>query len=262
LNELHDTSDHQGAAGGGGALPLLVITGAAGRIGTFYRAHLAQAEPRWRLRLTDIRDIPDPRGADVVTGNFADLPFACSVLEGADALLHLAADPSPSADYYASLLERNVTAAYNAFEAAARAKIRRHVFASSVNAINGYPEDLQVHTSMLARPGNVYGATKVWGEALAAAYAAQGRLSTICVRIGGIPRPGERPRPEHPRTLAMFVTERDLCHLFDCCLRVGGIDFAVVHGQSANRFTRMEIETTRRLVGYEPQDDVFAIAEG
>lgn len=245
-----------------GALPLLVITGAAGRIGTFYREHLAQRRPAWRLRLTDLRDIPHALGAEVVLGNMADLEFSTRVCEGADAVLHLAADPSPRADFYASLLERNVIAAYNAFEAAARGGARRLVFANSINAVNGYPKGVQPHAHMIARPGNVYGATKVWGEALAATYAAQGRLSSVCVRIGGIVRPGEPPSNRAPRHLSMYVTQRDLCQLFDRCLMAAGIDFAVVHGRSNNEVVFMEIESTRRLVGYDPQDDVFTLTDG
>ena len=59
----------------------------------------------------------------------------------------------------------------------------------------------------------------------------------------------------------MVVTAEDLSRLFDCCLAApDSLDFAVVHGLSANRFLAMEVESTRRLLGYEPQDDAFALA--
>jgi hypothetical protein len=58
------------------------------------------------------------------------------------------------------------------------------------------------------------------------------------------------------------VTHGDLSHLFDCCLNgAPDVSFAVVNGISRNRHLRMDLESTRRLVGYEPQDDAFAIAE-
>lgn len=243
--------------------PLLLITGAAGRIGSFYRRHLGDA-PGWRLRLQDIRPVPDAGPWEAQASDLADLEAARRAVQGAHTVLHLAADPSPSADFYASLLERNIKATYNIFHAAAEAGARRVVFASSINAVNAYPEGVQVHTTMVARPGNVYGATKAWGEALASSFVAQRKLpSAIAVRIGGVTR-RERITPElRPGHLAIIVTEEDLCRLFDRCLAAGPeVDFAIVHGESANRFLKMEIESTRRLLGYAPQDDAFAIAEG
>ena len=52
--------------------------------------------------------------------------------------MHLAADPSPGADFYGSLLDRNVKSTYNAFHAARESGCQRVVYASSVNAVLGY----------------------------------------------------------------------------------------------------------------------------
>lgn len=241
---------------------LLVLTGAAGRIGSFYRRHFGE-RPGWRLRLQDIEPVPEPGPWEVHTGDLADLAVARRVVQGAHTILHLAADPSPSADFYGSLLERNIKATYNVFHAAAEAQAQRLIFASSVNAILGYPRETQVHPHMLARPANVYGATKVWGEALAATFVSQQKLpSAIAVRIGGVSTVEQVRQGRSPAVLAFVVTEADLCRLFDCCLAAGPtVDFAIIHGTSRNRFLKMELEGTRRLVGYEPQDDAFAIAE-
>jgi uronate dehydrogenase len=60
---------------------------------------------------------------------------------------------------------------------------------------------------------------------------------------------------------ASAVTHRDLSHLFDCCLNgVPEVSFAIVNGISANRHPRLDVEATKRLVGYQPQADVFALA--
>ena len=143
------------------------------------------------------------------------------------------------------------------------------IFASSVNAVIGYPRGVQAHTHMVARPGNVYGATKAWGRsALAASFSSQHGLSCIAVRIGGF-TPPERLRerldpngPDADRTLSWVVTAADLSRLFDCCLAAPDeLDFAVVHGLSNNRYPAMDLDSTRRLLGYEPQDDAFALAE-
>lgn len=215
-----------------------------------------------------MRAIDDPGDAEVEIGDLADINVARSAVAGAHTILHLAADPSPAADFYATLLDRNIKATYNIFAAAAEAGARRVIFASSVNAVIGYPKDVQPHTHMIARPGNVYDATKVWGEALAASFSVQHGLSCIAVRIGGF-TPPERLRSRFNQdhddsrvSPSMIVTAADLSRLFDCCLAApADLDFAVVHGLSANRYPGMELDSTRRLLGYEPQDDAFALAE-
>jgi hypothetical protein len=276
--------DRDGSEGDAGRI--LVVTGAAGRIGTFYRQHLkvqgrlGSGPGQWRLRLVDVRA---PAGAgpedEVIAGeaegDLADLAVAERVSAGAHSVLHLAADPSPRADFYASLLDRNIKATYNVMHAAAAAGVKRVVFASSVNAILGYPDHRQVRAEDVAWPGNVYGASKAWGEAVLGAFVArsEGTLSAIAVRIGGVtPReqiaerarnaPGQRRRLSPNGWASIVVTHGDLSHLFDCCLNgAPDVSFAVVNGISRNRHLRMDLESTRRLVGYEPQDDAFAIAE-
>ncbi len=255
---------------------LLVITGAAGRIGTFYRKHLkaqgllGSGAGQWRLRLVDVKQPQDTFPEDEVIageaeGNLAGLEVARRAVAGAHSVLHLAADPSPSADFYASLLDRNIKATYNILHAAAEAGVRRVVFASSVNAIGGYPREAQVRAEDVAWPGNVYGASKAWGEAICGAFVArsEGKLSAIAVRIGGVTR-RDQIQPDTRRGWhAITVTEEDLSRLFDRCLNgVPEVTFVVVNGISANRFLRMDLASTRRLTGYDPQDDAFAIADG
>ena len=254
---------------------LLVITGAAGRIGSFYRRHVREAgllgdgPQQWRLRLVDVRPPQEAQPGDEVQageaeGNLADLDVARRALQGAHSVLHLAADPSPSADFYASLLDRNVKATYNVLHAAHELGVKRVVFASSVNAIGGYPRDVQVRAEDVAWPGNVYGASKAWGEAICGAFVAQskGQLSAIAVRIGGVTRRDQIQADTRRGWHSITVTEEDLSRLFDCCLNgAPDVTFTVVNGISANRFVRMDLESTRRKVGYQPKDDAFAIAE-
>lgn len=241
---------------------VLAITGAAGRIGTFYREHFGAREG-WRLQLQDIRPVANAGDLSTQVGDLADLDTARRAVAGAHTVLHLAADPSTHADFYATLLDRNIKATYNVFHAAAEAGVQRVIFASSINAILGYPEAVQVHTNLVARPANVYGATKAWGEALSATFVAEGKLpSAIAIRIGGVTNRDAIQADWSDRRLSWVVTHGDLCHLFDCCINAGPeVGFAIVHGESNNRFLRMEIDSTHRLIGYTPKDDAFAIAE-
>ena len=103
--------------------------------------------------------------------------------------VHLAADPNPGADWETSLLPRNVIGCYNGFQAAHEAGLSRIVFASSVNAVNGWAEeewtaDEGVSADVPVWPVNVYGAAKCFGEALGRVYSTSHGLSAICVRFG------------------------------------------------------------------------------
>ena len=257
---------------------LLVITGAAGRIGTFYRKWLHDAgrvgdgAEQWKLRLVDVRDPTDvATGDEVVSGeteaNLAELAVAQKTCAGAHTVLHLAADPSPRADFYGSLLDRIIKAPYNVLQACIETGAKRAVLCSSINAVNGYPKSRQIRATDVAFPGNVYGASKAWSEAIAGAFVSLNPgFSAVAVRIGGVnsyERMRERSQRPAPELTAedgrsIVVTLPDLARLFDRLLAAGPeLTFAVVNGISKNRVRRMELEETMQLVGYEPEDDGF-----
>ena len=43
------------------------------------------------------------------------------------------------------------------------------------------------------------------------------------------------------------------------CVCATEVEFAIVHGVSNNRFKRLDIANTRKLLGYQPRDDGFRI---
>jgi NAD+ dependent glucose-6-phosphate dehydrogenase len=147
----------------------ILITGAAGRIGTVLTRHLAE---RYVLRLMDVRRPHDASGHPIIQADIADLAAMRELCQNVDVVIHLAADPSTAAKWD-SLLPNNVVGVYNLFQAATDARCRRVIFASSVNAVSGYPAEVQVHSQMQVRPPNLYGATKAWGEAVAHTFAHQ-----------------------------------------------------------------------------------------
>ncbi|MGH2531271.1 MAG: NAD-dependent epimerase/dehydratase family protein, partial [Thermomicrobiales bacterium] len=112
-----------------------LLTGAAGRIGT---AFFDQERDRYRFRLAD-REQSDLSSRDtgeheVVTLDVADLDAVQRACAGGpsgaiDTVVHLAADPSPAADFYGSLLENNIKGTYNVFQAARDQGCARVVFA-------------------------------------------------------------------------------------------------------------------------------------
>jgi nucleoside-diphosphate-sugar epimerase len=238
----------------------VLLTGAAGRIGTgFWRA----TGDRYRFRLAD-RDadsLGEARGHEVVNLDVADPEGCRSACDGIDTVVHLAADPSPEADFPGSLLANNIVGTYNVFQAAADAGCRRVVFASSGHAVAGYPSDVQPGPASPVRPANMYGVSKCFGEATASCFAETG-LSAIAVRIGWYEPPAEVLRGADADLAASgFVSARDLNQLLTRCIETPDIDFAIVYGISDNRFKRFDLTSTKRLLGYAPEDDGFRLLE-
>jgi len=235
----------------------VLITGAAGRIGSSLTRDLTD---RYDLILSDVRAPDDPRGHPFVAADIADLDALRALCAGVDTVVHLAADPSMEATWE-SLLPRNLVGLYNVFQAAHEAGCRRVIFASSINAVFGYPKDVQVRTDMPVRPLNLYGASKAWGEAVACFYADQRGLSAICLRFGWvIERDSQLLRPDHPY-LDIALTYEDLTRLVVASIDApDDLRFGVFHGVSDNRWKRLDISDARRRLGYAPQDDAFVLA--
>ena len=235
----------------------VLVTGAAGHIGTAFREH---AGKRYNLRLADLpgKPISDPAGHEVVALDITSLDSCREACAGMDMVVHLAADPSAEADFYGSLLDANVKGTYNVFRAAADQGCRRVVFASSIHAVLGYPPDVRARPDSPVRPTNMYGVSKCFGEAVAHYFAATEGLSCIAIRIGAFE--GEWMHDWFSDELrSAFISRRDMSHLLERCIETPGIDFAIVHGISNNRVQRLDLTATRELLDYTPQDDGFEI---
>ena len=234
----------------------VLVTGAAGRIGTSF---VAEYGDRYTVRLADR---PGPTIAspehELVRFDIADLDSFRQAATGMDVILHLAADPSPEAPFYESLLANNIIGTYNAFQAAVDVGCRRVIFASSIHAVGAYSADIPINPSWPVAPPNLYGATKTWGESLCFTFAMTHGLSGIAVRIGAYEAPWIK---DHCTllNLSAYISRRDLNQLFARAIDVPDVSFAIAHGISNNRIKRMDLTDTIQLLGYDPQDDGFAI---
>jgi nucleoside-diphosphate-sugar epimerase len=236
----------------------ILITGASGRIGTLITRELGG---QYDFVLTDIREPADTYSFPFTRADLADFGAIRPLCANIHTIIHLGADPRMHAPWE-TLLPSNVIGLYNILQAAHEAGCQRVIYASSINAVSGYPPDIRVQLDMPVRPANLYGATKAWGEAAARFYADQLGLSCFCLRFGWVvPRNSEQLRPDHP-LLDIVLTYEDLIRLIIASLSAPpDIHFGIFHVLSNNRHNRLDISETRRILGYEPQDDAFAIAE-
>jgi uronate dehydrogenase len=245
----------------------VLVTGAAGRIGT---AFAADATVRATLELvrTDVVDevggdavhradaAPDPVRTRLDVTDAAACRRAC---QGVDAVLHLAADPRPDADFASSVLPLNIVGTHHVVTAAVEAGVPRVVVASSAQAVEGYPRDRQVRESDAPCPANDYGVSKAFAESLCASLAVRSTTTFVAVRVGN-----HADRPPDPSTASFrdrtaWVSPRDTNQLLRLALTRPVDGFLVVHGVSDNAVKRLAIGATRAALGYQPVDDAFEV---
>ena len=232
----------------------VLVTGAAGNIGSFFAAKTHQKyDLRLMARAQDEDCSAIQNYGEVVFCDLSDLEKLKQMCAGVDTVLHLAGDPSPN-QTWDSALQNNVAGTYNLFVAAKSAACRRVIYASSIHAVSGYPKNIQVKTSEPVNPGDLYGVTKCFGEALGRYMAEQESLSVIALRIGGF-QPEETAQKPSLALMDAWVSQRDLTQLIERCIDVKQLQWAVFHGLSNNVFNRLDISDARELVGYDPTDD-------
>lgn len=233
----------------------VLLTGASGRIG---RALFEASSGRYAFVLVDRQapDFPIDEPHRFQALDLSDRTAVLAAIRGIDAVVHLAAVPDPDATFD-EILPNNILATTHVIEAAAKSRCRRFVFASSAQTIEGYAVDRQVTSGMPVSPANLYGVSKCYGEALCALYARKHGLSSVAIRIGAFER-AESPNLTTTRDLSAWLSPADAVHLLQRAVEAEGVDFLIAHGVSNNRFKRLDLTETCRVLGYEPQDDAFA----
>ena len=231
----------------------ILVTGAAGRIGTMLRPRLAS--PGRVLRLLDVEPIGDATpDEEVIVASTTDLDAMTEACDGVDAVVHLAGRASEGPwDVIADL---NIHGTYVAFEASRRAGVRRVVFASSNHAVGFVPRAIGTAPDYLfPAPDTFYGVSKAAGEAIGGLYHHRYGLDVVCLRILSC-----GPRPSTLRMLSTWLSPGDAGRLFEAALTAPSPGFRVVWGVSANTRGWFCLDEARRL-GYEPQDDAEVFAD-
>jgi len=226
-----------------GLPPRVLITGAAGRIGTYLRDALPAAE--WRLRLLDCRPFDDDQ--EVVIADVQDSEALVAAMEGVDAVVHLAGISVEAP--LDEILGPNIEGTWRVFDAARRAGVPRVIYGGSNHAIGFTPRSDLLTAEVPLRPDTNYGVSKAFGEAVARFYADRYGLRVACLRIGSCD-----DRPRSPRMLSTWLSPGDAVRLVDACLRAPKLDYAVVYGVSGNTRGWWDLQPARDL-GYDPRDN-------
>lgn len=233
--------------------PTVLITGAAGRIGTCLHEGLRH---EFRLRGFDRREPAAAFSGGFFQGELTDYDGLKQAMDGAQAVVHLAATPG-DAPFIEDLTPNNIIGVRNAFEAAREAGVRRVVYASTCQVVTGgYPHEQTVTTLDPPRPLSVYGATKAFGETLGRWYHDKHGLEVVTIRIGWFLAYDDPLLRENRDARHLWLSPRDAVGLFRCAMQKEAVSYAVVFGTSQTEREWLSRRETRELLGYEPEDRV------
>lgn len=245
----------------------ILVTGMSGLIGGAVRQRL---EGAYELTALNRSLVP---GVRTVQADIADFDAILPAFEGQETVVHLAAS-ARGRDPWERVRDPNLIGTYNVFEAARQARVSRVIFASSGSTISGWElvqpyraivngdyESVQHPWPMIThetpvRPAGVYGATKVWGEALARHFTDSHELSIICLRIGLV---NSVDRPTDSRQFSVWCSQRDISQMVERCIEAPPeLRFDIFYALSRNKWSYRDISHARDVVGFEPKDEAEA----
>lgn len=222
----------------------LLITGAGGVLGKVARGHYKGKFPN--LRLSDRVEMePAGDGEEIVRCDLIERDAVEKMLDGVDAVIHFGGQ-SVEADWD-TVIESNLIGAVNVFEGARKAGVERIIFASSNHAIGMHARANTIDHACEPRPDSRYGLSKAFGEDLGRLYAYKHGIRSMNIRIGSC-----FPKPFDARSLASWLSFRDLCQLLDIGLNAD-YQFEIVYGVSNNPESWWDNCNAERF-GYEPLD--------
>lgn len=225
-------------------MPRILMTGAAGGIGTSLRKLLPPIYPD--LVLSDINKPADLAGSEKFkAADLANLAEVEAICEGIDGILHFGGYSVEGS--WDQIHQANIVGCYNLFEAARKKGVKRVVFASSNHAMGFYPRHQPVGTDAVPRPDSRYGVSKVFGEAVGALYADKHGLGVLSLRIGNVAY-----KPVDKRRLAIWLHPEDLIQLVRIGFEHPGLVYDVVYGASFNERTWWDNSRAYEL-GYKPR---------
>ena len=232
---------------------VVLLTGAAGALGRALAGPLRASCQR--LILSDLAG-PLARLADpqALPCDLADPVAVHALLAGVDAVVHLGGVSVEGP--FEPILQANIRGVHNLYEAARRQGVKRIVFASSNHVSGCYRQDEQEGPQDPPRPDGNYGISKLFGEGVASLYWHRWGIETVSLRIGTA-----TPAPIDRRSLASWLSPRDLLQLVRCSLSAPDVGHTVAYGVSANPRSWWRSEAAWARLGYVPQDSAEPWAE-
>lgn len=234
-------------------LKKIVLTGACGALGTVLREPLSwMAET---LLSTDIAAAPETLlpNETFVQADLAERDQIEPLMEGAEMVVHFGSyvDEGP----FETLLGPNFIGAYNIYESAYHAGVRRVIFSSSVHSVGMYRANEGIDLDARHRPDTFYGLAKCFTEDMARMYWEKRGLETVSLRIFSC-----TPEPGNARALSTWLSYPDLVRLVSRSIDSPTVGYTEIFGISNN--DRAQVSNAKAsFLGYRPQDNAEDYAD-
>ncbi len=230
----------------------LVLTGAAGRLGSYLRGPLSKLCDE--LVSSDIADsVPNlAPNESYVTADLADLEAMTELLNGADMVVHFGAiaDEAPMDVLWGP----NFYGAYTVWEAAHRNNLRRVIYASSIHAVGMHKKTDFIGIDAPHRPDTFYGLAKCFAEDLASLYWDKRGLEAVCLRILSC------AQVTNSRAVGTWLSYDDLVHMVEQAIKTPVTGFSIVYGVSNNDRAPVDNSKARHL-GFRAKDNAEQFAD-
>ena len=230
----------------------IVLTGAAGRLGSYLREPLSKLAEE--LISSDIaEDIGKLYSNErYMKADLAEMDDIMPLLKDADMVVHFGAyvDEGP----FEKLLGPNFIGAYNIWEAAFQNGLKRVVYASSIHAVGMYPKNEFIGTDVPHRPDTFYGLAKCFAEDLGSLYWDKRGLESVHMRILSC------AQVTNPRAVGSWLSYDDLIQLVEKSVTTPVTGFSIVYGVSNNDRAPVDNNNAGHL-GYCPKDNAEQFAK-
>jgi uronate dehydrogenase len=233
-------------------LKRLVLTGAAGRLGSYLReplTHLADELVSSDQHADIGRLYPRERYVMADLARYDDIH---NLLQDADMVVHFGAHPDEAP--FEQLLGPNFIGAYNIWQAAHRHGLRRVVYASSIHAVGMHARQDRIGTDAAHRPDTFYGLAKCFAEDLGRMYWDKNGLESVHLRILSC------AQVTSARALGTWLSYDDLIQLVTRAIDTPTTGFAVIYGVSNNDRSPVD-NSGAAFLGYRPRDNAEVFAD-
>jgi len=163
----------------------ILVTGSSGAVGRT----VCKVLSKHGYAVVGLDRVSSPDCSETHIADMADFKSVIEVLDGIDAVVHLAAKPN-DADFMTEILPNNIIATYNLLEACRQKNIKKLVLASTMQVLAKISPESGPSSKVSdgTAPTNFYSLSKVFLEGIANLYAVRHKMSITAVRIGWFAR--------------------------------------------------------------------------
>jgi len=241
--------------------PKVLVTGASGLIAGLIWKNLGHKYEFSGLNRSPLKEIPTTQ-ADIT-----NLDAIMPAFENIDMVVHMANHTKDANDWekHSSV---GMLGTRNVYEASRLNGVKRIVLGSTGDTMTGYEmeypygelaagkyDSVKAPWKMITekdptRPKSVYGACKIFCEALGHFYSDRYDISIICIRLGLVHISN---KPFLKRQLPGFLDQDDCVQIIDLCLNAPeSIKFDVFHASSNNKYAWRDSQHAKDILGWNP----------